>query len=194
MAVYNSPSDAANTAVRAFLTQVGELYLGRSFNTGSGQGERDWRDVRENVFGSCCAYCGDRQERLQIEHVIMFHRTEYGLHHPGNCVPVCASCNKRSKDTTGRYLSWDLHLAAVGEARGHIPEAIAARKERIIQHMTRGEYALPALTEAERHSIRVIAAALYEHVKAEMAKAQSLYAELREAFVDGDVRDAERSA
>jgi len=41
MAKYNTGNDSANTAVRAFLTQVGEFYLGdRStkvkFNTGSG--------------------------------------------------------------------------------------------------------------------------------------------------------------
>ena len=36
MAIYNTPADAANTAVRAFLTKVGEFYLDRSFNTASG--------------------------------------------------------------------------------------------------------------------------------------------------------------
>ena len=36
MAIYNTASDAANTAVRAFLTKVGEFYLGRTFNTGTG--------------------------------------------------------------------------------------------------------------------------------------------------------------
>lgn len=39
MAIYNTPFDAANTAARSFLTSVGEFYLGRSFNTGSGPGK-----------------------------------------------------------------------------------------------------------------------------------------------------------
>ena len=39
MAVYNTTSDAANTVVRAFLTRVGEYYLGHTFNTGSGKGK-----------------------------------------------------------------------------------------------------------------------------------------------------------
>ncbi len=45
MAIYNTASDTANTAVRAFLTKVGEFYLGRSFNTGSGKGKADWERI-----------------------------------------------------------------------------------------------------------------------------------------------------
>lgn len=40
MAVYNTSSDSANTAVRAFLTKVGEYYWGKSFNTGSGKSKK----------------------------------------------------------------------------------------------------------------------------------------------------------
>ena len=58
MAVYNSPSDAANTAVRYFLTQVGEYYLKHSFNTGSGKGKKIWESIRDEDFQSCCTYCG----------------------------------------------------------------------------------------------------------------------------------------
>ena len=32
MAVYNTSSDSANTMVRAFLTKVGESYIGHGFN------------------------------------------------------------------------------------------------------------------------------------------------------------------
>lgn len=42
MSIYNTASDASNTAVRAFLTKLGEYYLERSFNTSSGQGKQDW--------------------------------------------------------------------------------------------------------------------------------------------------------
>ena len=96
MAVYNTPSDAANTAVRAFLTSVGEHYLGRSFNTGSGRGKDIWKQIQAS-FNETCAYCGTAS-KLQIEHLIMFNRSEYGLHHPGNIVPVCKYCNERQKD------------------------------------------------------------------------------------------------
>lgn len=40
MAVYNTSSDSANTAIRAFLTKVGEHYWGKSFNTGSGKSKK----------------------------------------------------------------------------------------------------------------------------------------------------------
>ena len=45
MALYNTTLDAANTAVRAFLTRVGEYYLGHSFNTGSGKGKLIWDTI-----------------------------------------------------------------------------------------------------------------------------------------------------
>ena len=38
MTTYNTSADSANSNVRAFLTKVGEFYLGRSFNTRSGWG------------------------------------------------------------------------------------------------------------------------------------------------------------
>ena len=38
MTTYNTSTDSANSNVRAFLTKVGEFYLGRSFNTSSGWG------------------------------------------------------------------------------------------------------------------------------------------------------------
>lgn len=74
MAVYNSSSDSANTAVRAFLTKVGEYYLGHSFNTGSGKGKALWLSIKNDDFQSCCAYCGE-DSTLQIEHVYMFNRS-----------------------------------------------------------------------------------------------------------------------
>lgn len=89
MSIYNTTFDSANTAVRAFLTKVGEYYLGRSFNTSSGQAKKDWLIIKNEVFNSKCAYCGQQTDALQMEHLIMFNKIEYGLHHPGNIVPCC---------------------------------------------------------------------------------------------------------
>ena len=50
MSIYNTGADAANTAVRALLTKIGEYYLGRSFNTGNGQSKKDWENIRDNIF------------------------------------------------------------------------------------------------------------------------------------------------
>lgn len=88
MAIYNTASDAANTAVRSFLTKVGEFYLDHSLITGTGRGKSAWLRIRDQVFDGCCAYCGDRSDHIQIEHLLMFNHTEYGLHHPGNIVVV----------------------------------------------------------------------------------------------------------
>ena len=113
MAVYNTASDSANTAVRAFLTKVGEHYLGYSFNTGSGKGKALWLSIRDSDFNSCCAYCGEKNDKLQIEHVLMFNRTEFGLHHPGNIIPCCKECNKRERLENKSYCNWEQHLTKV---------------------------------------------------------------------------------
>ena len=106
MTVYNTGSDSANTAVRAFLTKVGEFYLGRCFNTASGKGKNDRERIQENVFQKKCAYCNTGNSKLQIEHLVMFNRSEYGLHHPGNIVPICSNCNKRNRKPDKTYMNW----------------------------------------------------------------------------------------
>jgi len=177
MAIYNTPSDAANTAVRSFLTSVGEHYLGRSFNTGIGYGKAVWAKICAE-FGGACAYC-EQPGQLQIEHLLMFNRTEYGLHHPGNLVPVCKGCNKRCRNEEKCYVSWQEHLAKV--CVGQPPGTAERRQVRILEHMQRYEY--PDLNEQERHAIRVIAEALYENIKAESEKALTMYRKLDKAFV-----------
>lgn len=179
MAVYNTPSDAANTAVRAFLTSVGEHYLGKSFNTGSGKAKSIWEQIR-NDFDNSCAYCGS-QTKLQIEHLVMFNRAEYGLHHPGNIVPVCKECNERMKDSDKNFVSWDVQLAA--KCGSDTNELFLTRKSKILDHISNYEY--PKLTEQERHAIRVIAESLYENIKSESEKSLSMYRKLDEAFVKG---------
>ncbi len=182
MAIYNTASDAANTAVRAFLTKVGEFYLGRSFNTGSGRGKADWERIRDEVFGGSCAYCG-KEGQLQIEHLYMFNRTEYGLHHPGNIVPCCKSCNKRERNEDNTYMTWLEHLKVVCIRRNEQSE-LQSRKERIENTIKSEGY--PNLDEKEKHAIRVIANSLYENIKSESSKSLELYKQLDEAFVEHD--------
>lgn len=181
MAIYNTPSDAANTAVRAFLTSVGEHYFGRSFNTGSGKGKALWEQIR-NEFENACAYCGT-QGALQIEHLVMFNRAEYGLHHPGNIVPVCKSCNERQKDADKDYISWEAQLAV--KCRDSAPDVFQSRRNKILAHVEKYQY--PKLKEQERHAIRVIAESLYENIKAESEKSLNMYRKLDEAFVKPDI-------
>lgn len=184
MAIYNTPSDAANTAVRSFLTSVGEHYFGRSFKTGTGSGKAIWDQIR-NDFGNVCAYCGS-VESLQIEHLVMFNRSEYGLHHPGNIVPACRSCNKRCKDDSKCYVSWEAHLASV--CGGASADQYSIRRAAIVSHQAK--YGYPELTSQERHAIRVIAESLYENIKSETQKSLAMYRKLDQAFVKASDSDA----
>lgn len=180
MATHNTKSDAANTAVRAFLTSVGEQYWKKVFNTANGDGKAIWIDIRDNMFKGKCCYCGQSGKKLTIEHLIMFNRSEFGLHHPGNVVPSCNDCNKRSMNE-GKYCSWEEHLKRICHSRNDDGE-FEARKNLILRHMHSSKYKYPDLTEAEKHAIRVIAAAIYDRVKIELDESLKLYHELRKSF------------
>ena len=180
MAIYNTASDSANTAVRAFLTKVGEFYLGHSFNTGSGKGKGLWLSIKNEHFNSSCAYCGEESHQLQVEHVFMFNRTEYGLHHPGNTVPCCKSCNTRFKNNDNMYCSWEEHLMKICQKKNEL-DMFEVRKRKILDNFERFGY--PKLNDKEKHAIRVIANSLYENIKTESEKSLNLYKQLDEAFV-----------
>ncbi|WHY65628.1 HNH endonuclease signature motif containing protein [Neobacillus sp. SuZ13] len=181
MAIYNTFSDSANTSVRAFLTKVGEYYLGSVFNTGNGKGQQIWNDIKNNIFHEQCAYCG-KTGKLQIEHLLMFNREECGLHHPGNIVPCCLNCNTRKKDSAGKYLSWQDHLVKICEENGDLP-SVEKRKAKIKQHIEEGPYKYPALSDEEQKAIKVIAKRLYEHIKLENNKCLDLYTDLQSEFL-----------
>ncbi len=182
MAIHNTAADAANTSVRAYLTEVGEKYWGKIFNTGTGSGKIIWHSIKSDVFHGACCYCGREGDKFQIEHLIMFNREEYGLHHPGNIVPCCSDCNKRKKDANGKHVSWEEHLQAICKERNEL-KYYKERRDRIYNHLTRGKYAYPPLTENEKHAIRVIAESLYKNIKTEIEKSLTLYGKLTDAFV-----------
>lgn len=183
MTTYNTDADSANTAVRAFLTKVGEYYLGRSFNTASGQGKKDWVMIKEQVFGNECAYCGNANAQLQMEHLIMFNRAEYGLHHPGNLVPCCAKCNNRRRREDKSYMTWQEHLREICIENDALDKYVE-RLDRINNHFYTSDFKYPTLSDEEKNAIRVMANSVYQHVKVEINKSLDLYKELREAFVE----------
>ncbi len=190
MAIHNSSYDAANTAVRAFLTRVGARYWGKTFNTSSGNGKVIWLEIKDEVFKGMCCYCGNTTEALQIEHVIMFNREEYGLHHPGNVVAVCNECNKRGKDHNGKHITWEEHLKEVCIRHGD-SASFETRRDKILKHISIGKYAYPKLSKNEKHAIRVIAETLYNNVKSESDNSLILYEKITQAFVneDADTQD-----
>lgn len=182
MAVYNTASDAANTAVRAFLTTIGEYYWGRSFNTGSsGRARQEWEKIRDVVFESKCAYCGKRESKLQIDHLLMFNREDSGLHHPGNIVPACSNCNTRTKDNNKKYNSWEKHLSYICE-KNNEKEKFIDRWNRIQKHIKEGEFRYPILSSEENKTLKIITTNLYNGIKSEFDKAVKLFEDLDEAF------------
>lgn len=182
MTTYNTQFDAANTAVRAFLTRIGEYYLKRSFNTaGKGIAKNDWIKIKDEIFEGKCAYCGKSSEKLQMDHLIMMNRTEYGLHHPGNIVPACSKCNTRSKNDRKLYNNWEDHLLFICE-RENEKQLFAERWKKIKNHINDGEFAYPNLSAKERKAIRIIAEHIYSNIKAEFEKSLELYKTLDESF------------
>lgn len=180
MTIYNTSADAANTAIRAFLTRVGEYYLGRSFNTGTGKAKNDWNRIKYNVFKGKCAYCSEECASPQIEHIIMFNRADFGLHHPGNIIPTCKSCNKRYKKPDNTYYTWEEQLEKICQMKDQ-QDKIPERKGKIIVHIKTEGY--PNLSREEKHAIRVIAESLYKNVQLESDKSLELYRQIHKAFV-----------
>ena len=181
MTTYNTSGDAANTAVRSLLTKIGEYYLQKSFNTSSGNGKKEWERIKQEVFNNQCAYCNADNQKLQIEHLIMFNRTEYGLHHPGNVVPSCSECNKRYKIDSNKYSSWEEHLAYICKSKNE-EDQFEIRLNKIKKHIKDENY--PNLTSEEESAIKVIAQSLYDNIKNEMDKSLNLYKNLDAEFVN----------
>ena len=170
MTTYNTGADAANTMIRAFLTKVGESYLGRSFNTGSGWGKECWQRIISETFNGCCAFCDTKKEKLTIEHLVMFNRDQCGLHHPGNIVPCCKSCNKRGRDQEAkRFYDWNEQLESICTSI----EELRVRKLRIQNHIKNENY--PDLTNDEINALRAVAMHLYETTNSELDKSLNLF-------------------
>jgi len=182
MAAHNTGSDSANTNVRAFLTKIGAHYLGKSFNHSNGKSKLHWRKIVEETFNSQCAYCGISEKeakKLTMEHLIMFNRTECGLHHPGNVVPCCTPCNKRAKDKDKKYIGWQEHLKYICQDN---KENIQKREKTILKHIENEKY--PNLSENELSCLKAIARHLYTSTQSEFDKAFSLFIDIDKTIVN----------
>ena len=180
MTTHNTASDGANTAVRAYLTTLGERYLGHGFNTGSGKGKRIWVEIQES-FDKRCAYCDLEQEKFTIEHLVSFNRDSGGLHHPGNIVPCCKTCNRRRKEN-GLEVDWKTHLADIVERDGHSITIFRERQRRIEEHIERREH--PKLTDDEVAAISTIARSLYESIATEVKRSTDLYWAIHQSMIN----------
>ena len=191
MAKYNTYSDAANTAVRAFLTQVGEHYLGKKFNTGSGSGKETWESIKKE-FANKCAYCNQEPKKLETEHLQGLNQREYGLHHPGNVVPSCNKCNtrrmKEADDESGRKrkmaVGWKEQLRIICKEKEGKDWEVAFKKRKEMIESSINKYSYPSLTENQQNAIRIMAVDLYNKIKASGANADTLYVELAKSFAE----------
>lgn len=176
MAVFNTYSDSANTAIRAFLTKVGAYYNEeKKFDTSNGKGKIIWETIKKDFNNSCC-YCGKQSDQLTMEHLIMINRSEFGLHHPGNVVPCCKQCNKRLRNPDKTPMKWVNHLKVIAGTEHQ------ARFDMIENHIKKYHY--PNLTKKEIKTIKVIAESLYRNIVSEGDKSFNLYIELRKEFLD----------
>jgi 5-methylcytosine-specific restriction endonuclease McrA len=57
----------------------------------------EWEAIKAD-YNHCCAYCGDRPDKLTQDHVIPVSRG--GLHTRDNIVPACHPCNASKRDRT----------------------------------------------------------------------------------------------
>tara|TARA_B110000858_G_C17594116_1_gene377051 strand:- start:99 stop:647 length:549 start_codon:yes stop_codon:yes gene_type:complete len=180
MASHNTGSDSANTNVRAFLTKIGAHYLGNSFNHSSGRAKLHWRKIVEETFNSQCAYCGipEKEVKMTMEHLIMFNRTDCGLHHPGNVVPCCTPCNKRERDGNN-FTGWEKHLKSICQGN---KENVQKRKKTILNHIKNEKY--PNLSENEMSALKAIAKHLYSSTQSELDKAFLLFINIDETIVN----------
>ena len=180
MAVYNTASDAANTMIRAFLTKIGEFYLGQTFNTSTSKGKKLWEEIKLDTFSGKCAFCESATDQLTIEHLVMFNRSQCGLHHPGNVVPCCKSCNKRKRHAdSGEYYDWIEQLESVCDNI----EQLKRRKKKINLHISRQGY--PNLTDDERNALKAVAMSLYNRISAELETSINLFSEIDKTLVKG---------
>ena len=179
MTTHNTASDAANTAVRAYLTALGAKYLGHSFDTGGGKGKKLWLQIQKE-FGHRCCYCDNEVQSPTREHLNSFNKTAGGLHHPGNVVPCCRACNRRRKND-GMEVDWQTHLQDIVERDGHSITTLRERQHRIEKHIK--EYEHPNLSDDEMAAICTIAESLYDAVSREVHRGTELYWAIHESMI-----------
>lgn len=118
-----------------------------------------------------------------MEHLEMFNQEQFGLHHPGNIVPVCpvqSACRTRFKGPDKLYVAWEEQLGRICKEKEQ-PDKISERKGRILVHMKSEGY--PNLSREEKRAVQLIAESLYKNIQNESEKSLELYQQLHEAFV-----------
>ena len=141
-------SDAANAAIRAVLTALGEEYHATHPSKVFGPtrfGKKLWGEIKAG-FKNRCAYCDRRFGKLlkaQQDHLVPINKDACGLHHPGNVVPCCRACQDREFPLQ----PWDRHL----RNRWPNPRTLAQRQRFIESHVAIWGY--PKMKRALRRDL-----------------------------------------
>lgn len=110
---------------------------------------------------------------MTVDHLIMFNREQYGLHHLSNGAPSRQKCNTQTKDKKGVYVDRRSHLRAVCD-RNRESAQFGEREAVIEEHMKNGQYKHAILSRSEEDSIRIIAESIYTSVKRKL-KSHSIF-------------------
>ena len=73
-----------------------ELRRARKKSTGPNDLTRHQWETIKATYNHCCAYCGKKQKRLTMDHVIPLVKS--GHHTASNVVPACVRCNVQKHD------------------------------------------------------------------------------------------------
>ena len=89
-----------------------ENVLCQAIGAGGRPSAKEWTQLRAAVLkehGHSCAYCGDTEAPLAIDHVVPVSRG--GSNHLRNLVPACKRCNSAKGDKT--WGEWSSVLARI---------------------------------------------------------------------------------
>jgi len=75
--------NAQNLLIRNILSNIGDESFTR----------QDWEETKR-FFEYRCAYCGEKERKLIMEHAVPINRLNLGEHKLGNLVPSCEACNQ----------------------------------------------------------------------------------------------------
>ena len=160
---------AAASAVRAFLADVGGVFLGKVYDVKTDSLSKKAWALTVAHFGGRCAYCHmpgnalPKGVKMTMEHLIEENQFQCGLHHPGNTVPACSSCNgSRDKAKDGSRLTWEQHLQNLGKAKKWKPATIERRRKLIQEFVDHSAY--PEITPEVMAYLQKTAQALYQDV------------------------------
>ncbi len=163
--------NAAATAVRAYLAEIGSVYLGEVYDPKSDSFSEDAWTLTMSHFQQRCAYCNREGKslpkgvKLTREHLIETNQWQCGLHHPANVIPACSQCNvSRDRSKDGSRVGWEEHLQNLGRKHGWTPATVEKRRQHIQGFIDQGSY--PAITGEEMAYLRKTAQKLYQDVLA----------------------------